>query len=59
MKLKRAVIICGFLLTLVIVFTIYSAKELTLSVKKTSITQDYKDVSTMLPDPLFFITLAN
>ncbi|ERL90403.1 hypothetical protein D910_07752 [Dendroctonus ponderosae] len=43
MKLKRAVIICGFLLTLVVVFTIYSAKELTLSVRKTSITQDYKD----------------
>ncbi|XP_060536226.1 alpha-mannosidase 2-like [Cylas formicarius] len=43
MKLKRAVVIFGSLLILVIIFTIYSAKDLTLSIQKSSIGQDYKD----------------
>ncbi|XP_050305536.1 alpha-mannosidase 2 [Anthonomus grandis grandis] len=44
MKLKRAVVIFGTLTTLVIFFTIYSAKDLTLSIKKSSsINQEYKD----------------
>lgn len=42
MKLKRAVVIFGSLTILVIMFTIYSAKDLTISVKK-SITQEYRD----------------
>ncbi|XP_030764706.1 alpha-mannosidase 2 isoform X1 [Sitophilus oryzae] len=43
MKLKRAVVIFGSLIILVIIFTIYSAKDLTLSVRKTTITQELKD----------------
>ncbi|KAF7264976.1 hypothetical protein GWI33_021784, partial [Rhynchophorus ferrugineus] len=43
MKLKRAVIVFGSLIILVIIFTIYTAKDLTLSVRKTTITQELKD----------------
>lgn len=44
MKLKRAVVVFGSLIILVIIFTVYTAKDLTLSVRKTTITQELKDV---------------
>lgn len=48
MKLKRAVFIFGVLISVLILCTIYSAKDLTFARQKGTIREDYKDVSTLL-----------